>query len=251
MALSIQTPAQSFIRFDETGTFTHCTFGDYTFPLPVYEYTDIAFQFFLNGTSEDIDAICGVYGEDVRVGIVSDCSDPDFLAEFTASPYNDVPEVYRLSDTQLLVNWAHGLPGFDSVVAVDECFRIRIQVGNTKFCSNVLKRISDNCYTSVIDYTAEENAFGFNYCSSGSITAESGDSCDPTIIQFTNVSTLTVPYTQSLRDQYGDVPDAKVWISDGTNLVNMGITVTFDDYPVNTISADFGGPASGIMVIRG
>jgi hypothetical protein len=251
MALSIQTPAQSFVRFDEDGTFTHCIFGDYTFPLPVYEYTDIAFQFFLNGTSEEIDAICGAYGESVRVGIVAECDDPDFLVEFTGNPYNDVPEIYRLSDTQLLVNWAHGLPGFDSVRAVDECFYIRIQVGETTFCSNVLKRISDNCYTSVIDYTAEENAFGFNYCSSGAISGgDDGDACEPTIIQFTNVSTLTVPYTQSLKDRYGDVPSVQIWISDGTNLVNMGITATFDDVPVNIISADFGGPASGIMVLR-
>lgn len=250
MVLSIQSPAMSFVRFDESGTFTHCTFGDYTFPLPVYEYTDIAFQFFLNGTSEDISTICGVYGEQVRIGIVSECDDDDFLAEFTDNPYSDAPELYRLSDTQLLINWAHGLPGFDSVVAIEECFYIRVQVGDVKWCSNVLKRIADNCYTSVIDYTADENAFGFNYCSSGAIDNGETISCEPTIIQFTGQSFLAIPYTQSLRDRYGDVPDARVWISDGTNLVNMGITVTFDDYPVNMISADLGGPANGILVIR-
>lgn len=250
MALSITSPRHSFVQFGETGTFQHCVHGSYTVPLPVVQYTDVAFQFYLNGTSSELDAICGVYGEQVRVGIVSDCDDADFLTEFTGNPYNDEAEVYRLSDTQLLINWAHGLPGFDSVVAVEECFHIRVQIGEDKWCSNVHKRSSDSCFTSVIDYTNDENFAGFNYCSAGAVDTDSQISCEPTIIQFTNVSTLTIPYTQSLRDSYGDAPSVQVWISDGTNLVNMGITATFDDYPVNTISIDMGGPASGIVVIR-
>jgi hypothetical protein len=42
----------------------------------------------------------------------------------------------------------------------------------------------------------------------------------------------------------------QVWVSDGTNLVNMGISAVFDSYPVNTITVDLGGPGSGIIVIR-
>lgn len=250
MALQITSPTNSFVQFGETGTFTHCIFGNYTFPLPVYEYTDVAFQFYLIGTAEEIDAICGPYGTNVQVGIVSDCDDPDFLTEFTANPYNDVPEIYRLSETQLLVNWAHGLPGFNSVVAVGECFHIRIQIGASTWCSNVHKRTDDNCFTSVIDYTNDENFAGFNYCMSGAVAVDDTGACEPTIIQFTNQSTLTIPYTQSLKDAYGDAPSVQTWVSDGTNLVNMGITATFDAYPVNTINLDFGGPASGIVVIR-
>lgn len=249
MALSIQSPTHSFVQFGETGTFEHCVFGSYTFPLPVYEYTDSAFQFYLLGTSTEIDAICGPYGEDVRIGIVNDCDDANFLTEFTGSPYNDVAEIYRLSETQLLVNWAHGLPGFDSVISVEECFHIRVQVGDTKWCSNVHKRTADSCFTSVIDYTNDENFAGFNYCSSGAVDEET-TTCEPTIIQFTNQSTLTIPYTQALRDSYGDAPSVKAYISDGTSLVDMGITITFDAYPVNTISADFGGTASGILIIK-
>lgn len=249
MALQIISPDHSFVQFGETGTFEHCVFGSYTFPLPVYLYTDVAFQFYLTGTDTELDAICGVYGEEIRVGIVNECDDADFLIEFTGNPYNDEAEIYRLSDTQLLVNWAHGLPGFDSVISVEECFHIRVQVGDTTWCSNVHKRTVDGCFTSVVDYTNEENFAGFNYCSSGAV-GETEISCEPTIIQFTNQSTLTIPYTQSLKDSYGDVPSVAVWISDGTNLVNMGITATFDDYPVNTISVDMGGPASGIVVIR-
>lgn len=249
MALQIISPVHSFVQFGETGTFTHCIFSDYTFPLPVYEYTDVAFQFYLTGTESEIDAICGIYGTEIRVGIVNDCLDTNFLLEFTANPYNDVAEIYRLSETQLLVNWAHGLPGFDSVISVEECFHIRIQVGGSTFCSNVHKRTADSCFTSVVDYTNDENFAGFNYCSSGAVTVDGGD-CEPTIIQFTNQSVVVIPYTTSLRDKYGDVPSVKPWISDGTNLVDMGVSVVFDDYPVNTITIDMGGPASGIIVIK-
>src|SRR5688572_30606508 len=137
MALNIISPNHSFVQFGETGAFEHCVFGSYTFPLPVYLYTDVAFQFYLTGTDTELDAICGVYGEEIRVGIVNECDDADFLIEFTANPYNDETEIYRLSDTQLLVNWAHGLPGFDSVISVEGCFHIRVQVGDTVWCSNV------------------------------------------------------------------------------------------------------------------
>jgi hypothetical protein len=251
MALQIQSPTHSFVQFSETGTYAHCVFGNYTFAMPVYEYTDIAFQFFLVGTSSEIDTICGPYGTDVRVGIVNDCEDGAFLLEFTGNPYNDVPEMYRLSDTQLLVNWSHGLPGFDSVISVEECFHIRVQIGASTWCSNVHKRTADSCFTSVVDYTNDENFAGFNYCFSGTTEVDESGACEPTIIQFTNQSVLTIPYTQALMDKYGPVPDVKVWISDGTNLVNMGTSVVLDGYPVNTITADNGGPASGILVIRG
>jgi len=249
MAIQIQSPRNSFIQFSETGIVDHCIFDNIRICLPVYDDRDISFQFFLNGTAEEIALLCGAYGEEVRIGIVDECDDADFLLEFTASPYSDVAEMYRLSETQMLVNWSHGVPGFTAVRAVEQCFRIRVQVGAVRYCSNCLVRTSDNCFTSVIEYGNDENGFGFNYCNSGA-EGEATISCEPTIIQFTNISTLTIPYTQSLRDSYGDAPSVQAWISDGTSLVNMGITATFDSYPVSTISLDFGGPASGIAVIR-
>lgn len=249
MSLSIQSPRNSFVQFSETGIVDHCIFDNIRICLPVYDDRDIAFQVFLNGTAEEITLFCGIYGESVRIGIVDDCDDEDCLLEFTAAPYSDVPEIFRLSDTQMLINWSHGVPGFTSVRTIGQCFRIRIQIGDMKACSNCFERTADNCFTSVIEYGSDENSFGFNYCYSGA-EGESTISCEPTIVQFTNVSTLTIPYTQSLKDSYGLAPSVQIWVSDGTSLVNMGVTATFDSYPVNTISADFGGPASGIIVIR-
>jgi hypothetical protein len=249
--ITFQSPTQSFVQFGESGIIENCMWDDLRYCLPVVEDSDIAFQVYVNGTETDIDSICGAYGLPVRIGIVSDCDENDFLLEFTSNPYNDVPELYRLSDTQLLVNWQHGLPGFGTVVGIGECFYIRIQVGDASACSNCLTRSADTCHTSVIDYTNEENYGGFNYCSSGAVPVnDDGSSCEPTIIQFTNVPKVTIPYTQSLKDKYGDAPDVQVWVSDGTNLVNMGISAVFDGYPVNTISVDLGGNGSGIIRIR-
>jgi hypothetical protein len=249
MAYSIQSPAQSFVQFSETGIIDHCIFDNLRFCLPVFQPDDVAFQFIVVGTESEIDALCGVYGSPIAIGIVSACDDEDFLLEFTANPYNDVPDLFRISDTQMLVNWEHGVPGFTSVVDFNECFKIRIQIGLVQFCSNCFERTSDNCFTSVIEYGCDENCYGFNYCGSG--TTDAGElSCEPTIIQFTNESTLAIPYTQSLRDSYGEVPTVQVWISDGTNLVNMGITATFDAYPPTVLGFDFGGNATGIVVIR-
>lgn len=249
MAYGILSPPQSFVQFSETGKVDHCIFDKINFCLPIYEDGDVAFQFYITGTESEIDALCGVYGNPIAIGIVSACDDADFLLEFTANPYNEVPEIYRISDTMLLVNWAHGVPGFTNVIGYNECFKIRVQIGLIKFCSNCFERTSDNCFTSVIEYSCDENCYEFNYCGSGTTTT--GElSCEPTIVTFENQSTMSIAYTASLQAAYGPVPTVQVWISDGTNLVNMGITATFDTYPPNVLGFDFGGPASGIVVIK-
>lgn len=250
MAYSITSPQQSFIQFNETGRVDHCIFDRINFCLPVYSDGDVAFQFYITGTEFEIDALCGVYGSPISIGIVNACDDEDFLLEFTANPYNDVPNLYRVSTTQMLVNWSHGLPGFTGVIGYGECFKVRVQIGLTQFCSNCFERAADNCFTSVIEYGCDENCFGFNYCGSGTIDPEEF-SCEPTVIQFTNQSSLSIPYTQSLRDKYGDVPNVSAWLADGSgDLINMSITISFDGFPVTQINADFGGPANGILVIK-
>lgn len=249
MSYGIMSPAQSFVQFSETGKIDHCIFDKLNFCLPVFQPDDVAFQFIITGTQSEISALCGVYGTDVEIGIVRACDDSDFLLDFTANPYNDVPEKYRIGDTQLLVNWAHGVPGFTDVIGYNECFKIRVQIGDVQFCSNCFERTADDCFTSVIEYGCDDNCFGFNYCASSSSGTEE-ISCTPTIVPFTNQSTLSIPYTAMLQASYGDVPTVQVWISDGTNLVNMGVTATFDTYPPTILSFDFGGPASGIIVIK-
>lgn len=251
MALEIITPAASFVRFDnESGVVDHCIFDNIRFCLPVFAYDDVAFQFSIIGTKPEIDELCGAYGIPILVGMIKECGDVDFLHQF-----EDLPNIFRLSDGMLLINWANGLPGFDGVVDINECFKLRVQIGVLKFCSNCFVRIADDCFTSVIDYGNDENAFDFNYCSgnTGEDGTGSGDNgtCLPTLIPFTNRTILTIPYTTALRDLYGDVPDVKVWIfdTDGT-LISPLISITFDAYPPTIITIDLGGLSSGVVMIK-
>jgi hypothetical protein len=75
--------------------------------------------------------------------------------------------------------------------------------------------------------------------------------CFPTIIEFTDEETQVITYTAAMALKYGDVPTVQVWIYDIMGrLVNMGISVEFDANPVTQITVDFGGIASGLIVIK-
>jgi len=75
--------------------------------------------------------------------------------------------------------------------------------------------------------------------------------CYPTVVEFTDVATLEIPYTAQMALKYGEVPTVQTWVYDELGrLVYMGISASFDDVPVTLISLDFGGVASGIVVIK-
>lgn len=255
--LSIISPANSFVRFNETAADPLCIWGAINFCLPVFDAEDVYFQFVIEGTELEIDSLCIQSGDEVTVALVSECNTEPLLT------FGEKPERIRLSLTQVLYNWSHGVPGFSSVVAVGECFKIQVTVEATPYgypdeeliaCSNCFERIADDCFTSVIEYGNDEDAFGFKYCNGGNMAGayENTESdCGPTIVTFVGVGTLAIPYTQLLKDKYGDFPTVQVWIYDGTGqLLNMGITAAFDTYPPTMINLDFGGTASGIVVIR-
>ena len=255
MAISIISPVNSFVRFNETAAEALCIWGTIDYCLPVYDAEDIYFQFVIEGTEDDIDSMCTQSGDEITVELVSECNGTPIIT------FEDKPERVRLSATQVLYNWYHGLPGFTGSIAVAECFKIQITAvggayGYTETivaCSNCFERIASDCFTSVIEYGNDEDAFGFKYCNGGDIPNENPVTldCSPTIVQFVSVPTLSIPYTALLQDKYGVFPTVQVWIYDGTGqLLNMGITAAFDTYPPTMINLDFGGPASGIVVIR-
>ncbi len=257
MAISIISPANSFIRFDETADAALCIWGNVNFCLPVYDAEDVYFQFVIEGTEGDIDSLCTQTGDEITVALVNECNGAAILT------FAEKPDRFRLSTTQVLYNWAHGLPGFTGPVAVGECFKIQVTVEATPYgyptetdvyCSNCFERIGSDCFTSVVEYGNDEDAFGFKYCYGGNLpngeTTPTLD-CSPTIVTFVGVATLAIPYTALLQDKYGVFPTVQVWIYDGTGqLLNMGITAAFDTYPPTMINLDFGGVASGIVVIR-
>lgn len=247
MAITILTPTHSFVRFDGEQSETHCIHGTFNDCLPVYADDDVAFQFVVQAdTPEEADVLCQTGESGLSIGLVTDCLQVDYDVELTQAP-----ERYRISPQQVLFNWPHGLTGMVGFYDVGNCFMIRITVGDVTECSNCFQRIGDDCFTSVVEYGNNENFAGFNYCNSGASVDPGQISCEPTVIQFVNKSTLSIPYTTSLQDMYGEVPTVQVWIDDGSgSLVNMGITATFDAYPPTMINFDFGGPATGIIILR-
>lgn len=250
MAIVLRTPANSFVRFGEADSFNHPIYGVIKYCLPVFDEDDIAFQFVLEGDDPtETNLLLDLTNDIVVLGIVNDCGDA-YLIQFT-----EKPERFKISDRQVLYNWRHGLPDFDSVIDVGECFKIRVEVqlyGITyDFCSNCFERIGDDAFTSVLEYGNDENAFGFNYCSATPVDPDADVDCDPTTITFNNVPTLTLPYTALMLAKYGSAPSIQTWIYDaGGDLVNMGIFETRDNIPPSMLNWDFGGLASGIIVIK-
>lgn len=245
MAIRIKAPANSFIQFDEPDLIQSCQVALFTLCLPVLEDNDINFQFILDTDTEaEADSLCDLTNSLLEIGVADNC-DSDRLLTFT-----DKADRYRIGTKQVLYNWSHGLTNFGSVINKGSCFIIKITVQGPyslfDFCSNCLQRISESCHTSVVEYGNDDNAFGFDYC--GGTPVDNGvDECDPTIIQFTNQPNIAIPYTALLQAKYGSTPTVQVWIYDGSELVDMGIRVSFDAFPPTLIKADFGGLSSGII----
>jgi hypothetical protein len=246
MAVRIKSQTNSFIQFGESDAVTSCEFPDFNLCLPVYEDNDIAFQFILVADTEgEADVLCDLTNSLIAIGIGENCED-DMVLTFTQKP-----ERFRISNTQVLYNWSNGLPNFGSVISKGQCFFIRIELIDVyyseSFCSNCLQRIANSCHTSVIEYTNDDNAFGFDYCGGGAVDDTDVETCDPTFISFSNVPNISIPYTAGMASKYGSTPSVQVWIYDGAELVDMGIRVSFDAFPPTVIKADFGGVASGVI----
>lgn len=256
MAVTIISPVNSFIQFNPTENPVLCLWGSIDYCIPIYTDSDIYFQFIISGTELEIDSLCTQTGDEVTMSLVSDCDGADLIV------FSEKPERFRLSTTQVLYNWSEGAPGFTSVINANECFKFKVTVDATpygypeeivSFCSNCLERISNDCYTSVIEYGNDEDGLGFKYCHGGNLPSDDPDTatCEPTIVTFIGVATLAIPYTALLQSKYGNFPTVQTWIYDGTGqLINMGTTISFDTYPPTIINFDFGGISSGIIIIR-
>jgi hypothetical protein len=244
MPYSISTSQFSFVQFAESDTIQACNFSNAAMCLPVFADEDVWFQFIITGTTqEEIDALCADIGL-ISLGLVQACTD-GFLIEFS-----EKPQRYRISSTKVLYIWQHGVPNFSSVLNIGECFHIKIEVADQSFCSNCFQRIGDDCHTSVIQYSNQENAFDFNYCASADSSQSADQSCDPIEIQFTNQATMVIPWTAYLQERFGNSPTIQVWVLDENGeLVAAGLRVAMDTFPPTEIRIDFGGVSSGVVKI--
>jgi hypothetical protein len=247
MSYSIITPRFSFVRFDGSElTGESCNFADINFALPVFAVDDLAWQFVISTDEVDDTELCSASATPLQMGIVLDCGDAGLLYEFTG-----VPQRFLVATGQVLFNWTHGVQGLYDNVEIGECFYVKIIFEGNEWCSNKMQRIGDDCHTTVLEYGADENAFGFAYCA-GELVGDATDPCEPLFVTFNNKSTLTLPWTASLANRYGDAPSIQTWIYDSDGLLTrMLIREAMDAYPPTYLTFDFGGPASGVIRISG
>lgn len=248
MAYNILTSRFSFVQFDETDDIIDCEFTTQEMCLPVFDVNDVWFQFVIEADTEaESDDLCPIDGsEPVTLGLVENCGD-GYLVEFIEKPTR-----YRISPTKVLYVWQQGLPAFFNYIDIGMCFRIMVSmpaINEQTFCSNCFQRIFDDCHTTVLQYSNDENAFGFNYCA-GEDTGADAAECEPTIIEFTNQATMTIPWTAFLQAKHGITPDVQVWTYDTNGeLVAGGLRVALDTFPPTEIRIDFGGVNSGFVKI--
>lgn len=255
MALTLRSPAHSFVQFGESSEVVSCQFKSFSLCLPVYLASDVHFQFYVDADTEvEAGNLCDLDNDLLEIGLTDDCGN-DLMVTF---PWK--AERFKVGPKTLLYNCSGGLVGFDSVFSVGDCFIIKVLIQGLyetfEFCSNCLQRIDGVCHTSVLDYANEDNAFGFDYCAAvaddGSGSGGSGGSadCDPTFVQFTNQLTLSIPYTAALQAKYGDAPTVNVWIYDDSGvLVDAGLRIELDGFPPTLITINLGGSASGFVKI--
>lgn len=246
MPYRILTSRFSFVQFDETDDIVDCEITTEEMCLPVFDVNDVWFQWIIETDTEDeSDALCQINQEPLVIGLVKNCGDP-YTVRFVEKPTR-----YRLTPLRVLYVWQQGLPAFFNYINVGDCFHIMISkptIDDQTFCSNCFQRIFDDCHTTVLQYTNDENAFDFNYCAGEDLGQDAAE-CEPTIIEFTNQATLTVPWTAFLQSKYGIVPNVQVWIEDNGELVAAGIRQALDQLPPTELRFDFGGNASGFIKI--
>lgn len=246
MAYRILTSRFSFIQFEETDSIVDCEFTTQQMCLPVYDVNDVWFQFIIESdTDVESDVLCNQTVEPVTLGLVENCGD-GYLVQFAEKPTR-----YRIAPTKVLYVWQQGLPAFFNYIQVGECFHVMVSkptIDSQTWCSNCLQRIFESCHTSVLEYSNDENAFDFNYCAGEDLGQDAAE-CEPTIIEFTNQATMTIPWTAFLQAKHGNAPDVQVWIYDNGELVAAGLRVALDAYPPTEIRIDFGGVSSGFVKI--
>lgn len=168
MPLTIINNPNSFVQFGAADSFTHCVFGEVRQCLPVYDSGDLSFQILVDaGNSSDAALLCELGGDAVLLEIMRDCDDAVPVA--TAG---DVFETVRIGATVIAFNFHFPLPGFPYSLKDGECFYLRASIDASPFlleaCSNCMQRITNDCFTSVIKYRCDEDAFGFVYCGADS-----------------------------------------------------------------------------------
>lgn len=260
----VTQPKFSFVRFDDLDVHETCHPAGVEFCFPVFDQNDIAFQFIVETDTEaQADELCDLAHAKIKVGIIdpnggSPGFEVNWLVNYTGAPFLNKPERFRIGPKKVLYNWDAGVPSFEDYREVGQCFQFVVQVifsfTTLTAVSNCFQRIAEDCYTSILEYGSDKNAFDFIYCGTFEDETDSGsgsNECAATIVPFSNQSILNIPYTPTMFDQYGELPTVEVYIYNvGTGKFDYTIvSKTLDAVPPTMITVDMGGPGSGYVKI--
>lgn len=161
MAITMSSPTFSFLQFTEQPF--NC--NDAEKPcLPMFELEDLQFQLIaeVDGADKDTFPIQPIHGSitlDCEVGLLSEENwTATWVKVETGVDAN--PDIY-------IGYFVYNIGNIWELINVNQCFGILIYSGGTNFgCMDTcFYKVDNECSppTSVIDYSADSNMFGFNY----------------------------------------------------------------------------------------
>jgi hypothetical protein len=167
---NIISPKYSFVNFNPANSTANCCTGENEVCLPVCSETDLIFQF--NITTANIQG-----ANDLMNNAVSDIQlllldvDGNTLHNWTATD-NLLFERYRTGATQVTYLWRNPLLGLIGLTQYNQCFNFKIYASTEinsiivtkEAISNCFILKSNDCFTSVLEYTNNENYADFKYC---------------------------------------------------------------------------------------
>lgn len=91
----------------------------------------------------------------------------DFAVSISGGPVFNFQRI-RISPKKVLLYWPYGLPLLNDFVNCEQVFSLAISLyfNSTLYVQrlNCFKKVCDTDYTSVLEYSNNEDGYGFNYC---------------------------------------------------------------------------------------
>jgi hypothetical protein len=168
---NIISPTYSFVNFNPVSEVEQCCIGDNDVCLPVMQNNDIAFQFSITtGTAAKANDVYGTYIGNIQL-ILLDVNGSEVHNWTTAN--NLFFEKYRTGEKTVTYQWRKTLTDLvNNLVDFDKCFSFKVKAtctvaGTTETVaatSNCFIVKEANCYSSIIEYTNDEDYADFHYC---------------------------------------------------------------------------------------
>lgn len=162
MAIQLTSPIFSFLQFTED---TEACVWTERPCLPVYELEDLQFQILAEVTGNNKSDFPLVEGNSIYGSVSLDC-EVNILSEQNYSSTWVKYETGEGENPDKYVGYfSYNIGNIWDLISIGECFSIMIYTGSYSLgCFDTcFKKIAYDCFTSVLAYRNNENAFGFRY----------------------------------------------------------------------------------------